>query len=519
MKTRSLFYLLAFASLLPSAAAALTTRPPADAPSVTLRSDVPTGSVVTPGESMSFRLRVSHDAAVVVLDIDTEGEVHLLYPVDAVQTILARQTLRLPENGTDLMVDGARGVEFVFALAVPDPAAIDDAQLARLRDSENGPEPYRVEGDPFLAVNKIAGDLVHDVASTSASFGYTYFYVSQRVDHPCYLCGPCAEASDTDQCSQHVFAQRFDRRTPLTYPLDRGYEAEDVASVSGGAQTPSSAAAEGDSDDVVVNFYPYGTEVRYIDPCRIAYDGGELYDPFFWNYPGWYPYYPGWSVSIGFGSGWGWGWGPWGGYYCSGWYNPWHYRPWWNGYYSCGYPSYGRHAVRYKEMYKSGAQSFKSSLAANHTFAAQRDGALRIAAADVRPSLRRTGGATYKSRSTVAWKGPVTRTGYFGMKSRTRFDSRTYGTYWKPFGRVSGQPIYGRRGYYGPPYQKPVFRPRMRSGSSQPWRSWNPGAVRSRSSGHSSGSRPAVHYKSGGSSARASHGGSHAGSRGRGKGR
>jgi len=136
---------------------------------------------------------------------------------------------------------------------------------------------------------------------------------------------------------------------------------------------------------VVVNFYPYGSEVHYADPMAVNlwYDWG-WYDPYFY-YPYHYPYCgSGWSFSIGFG--WGWGWG---GYYASGWYDPWY-----GGYGGCGggyggyypYPSSpASYPKKYKADYKGGNNA-APTLASNRTYASRRDGSLRVASGGVRPA-------------------------------------------------------------------------------------------------------------------------------------
>ena len=437
MNARLALATLAVPFLHASVSHALMANQTVSARSVAVRADVTMGSVVSPGEPMSFEIQASSDACIIVFDIDTRGQVRLLYPSGEPAVLSAREPYRLPEEGSDLIVGGERGIEFVFALAVDDPSGIDQAALSRLAGSDlEGGEPYRVEGDPFLAANTIAGDLVRDVSRSGASFGYTYFYVSERVDHPCYLCGPCDDSEAA--CAEYHVAQNFDRSTALPYPLRRGYELTDVASVeTEDTSALSPVVIPSDDGDVVVNFYPYGSEVRYVDPNMVGlYTDSWWYDPYYWYYPGWYPYYPGWSVSIGFGWGWGWGWGCWGGYYCDGWYAP-----------GCGgsyypyypYPSYPtQDPAKYKSAYKSGATASGSTLASNRTFAAQKDGTMRIASANVRPSVKpsvkssgsalKSSGSVHTTRTRVTGRAAVeTRAGYGNartIKSRRSYTAR-----------------------------------------------------------------------------------------------
>jgi hypothetical protein len=360
-----------------------------------LRANVPMGTVLNTGDPVSFQYQTSEDATVLVFNIDSQGYVRLVYPTGDVATARARETYTVPDDGADLVIDGETGVEFVFALAVDDPSAIDATEVDRLRGSDAGAEPYRIDGDPFIAANMIAGELVRGVSRQGVYFAYTYFYVNERVDYPCYLCGACDGIADDPTCTDYRIVQRFDRRDPLRYPLKRAYET--VALDTEVVEEGGTSVEVPEGSDVDVNFYPYGVEARAVDPFYSSlWNDTWWYDPFYWYGP-YYPYYsPGGSIGIGFG--WGWGW--WGGYYCSGWYAPCGY-----GYPYCDYgyyyPSGG---YTQPEKYKAKYKSDTSSLTTNRAVAAQRDGQLRIASKDVQKSLSRT---TVASSRTKA--GAVTR--------------------------------------------------------------------------------------------------------------
>jgi hypothetical protein len=388
--------------------------------SIALRANVAPGEVLDPGDPVSFRLQATAGGTVVVFDIDTQGYVHLLHPFDAPEVLAANETLEIPSDGSELVAGGEPGVEFVFALVVDDPAALDAAALDALRGGPGG-MPRRITGDPFVAANMIAAELVRNISSSGVTFGYTWFHVSQRVDYPCYLCGECDNDVTANGCEGAHIAQNFDRRPVLTYPLRRGYDvSESVAAATEEPAPSSSIVIPDDGDDVIVNFYPYGSEVRYADPfaTNLWYDWG-WYDPFFWSYPGCYPYYgPGWSVSIGFG--WGWGWG---GYYCSGWYDPWYgcggYYPYYP--YDPYYPDYpGSAPEPFKSKYKSGGGESATSLAGNYKYASKHDGELRVASKNVRAAPART--ATTRTKTTVAGS----RTTYTGNRVKTSVSAQGY---------------------------------------------------------------------------------------------
>ncbi len=381
MKLNASPLILSVLLALPSPSSAVSQSRDGGSGGVALRASVPMGSIVNTGDRIAFDYESRDDAAILVFDIDTRGYVHLLAPGGNIEVSRAMTTYSLPEPGRDLVVDSQTGVEFVFALAVDDPSVIDLAEVDHMRAADTpGADPYRVSGDPFVAANMIAGELVRGVSRRGVTFGYTMFYVNQRVDHPCYLCGDCDGGTPDPTCDGYRIVQAFDRRSPLTYPLRRGYQTVEVTADATDQPDSGGIFSSGDDSDVMVNFYPYGSQVRYADPVPAYYYGG-LYDPFYWYYP-YYPYCnSGWSLSIGWGWGWGWGWGC-GGYYCSGWYAP----PC-GGYYP-SYPSGGyTYPDRFKAKYKNEAGA-SNMLVRDRASAAQRDSDLRLAQADVRRSMK-----------------------------------------------------------------------------------------------------------------------------------
>ena len=104
----------------------------------------------------------------VVFDIDTEGFVHLLYPREdeSVRKLFARRPYEIPEDPEEsLLIAGRTGMEFIFAIAVPNRDAISERQIAFLLDDESQPPArrFRIDGDPFLAANRIAEQLVRGI--------------------------------------------------------------------------------------------------------------------------------------------------------------------------------------------------------------------------------------------------------------------------------------------------------------------------------------------------------------------
>jgi hypothetical protein len=335
-----LLILLAFA--LPEAANAVT---PEEATSykndgVVLRLSEPSGSVYQEGESVRFTVQSDSDAYVVVFNIDTQGFVHILYPVDpnSFQEFSADQSYDIPPSfEQEFLITGKTGIEFVFAVAVTDRDAIDSQALAFFRDDESRPpsERYRVVGDPFLAANRIASRLVKGIAYTrDESLAFSYFYVNKAVGFPRYLCEECYDEGKDPYSGEfdYVATSVFDREDRLSYPLKRGFVRSDENVARDDSGDNPGVASDGSPTPVYVYNY-YG-------------DSRPWYP--YWGYAG-YPYY---GSGFYFSIGWNWGFGYRWGY-------PYHYYP----YYPYGYgwcypyaaPYYGHyyhHGYRYPVTYR-----------------------------------------------------------------------------------------------------------------------------------------------------------------------
>ena len=419
---------------------------------VSLRLAREEGSVLNPGEEISLQVEAGEAGYPIVFNIDSEGFVNLLYPEPraALTPLRKGQVLEIPESPVDrLLVDGTTGIEFVFALLVPDEDYIDRGELEFLARSSALPrdERYRVDGDPLLAANVIAGETIRGISHRKGVYlDYSYFYVNERVPYPCYLCGECDGGAPDADCTRYLVTANFDQKRPFTYPLRRAY---DLVERTEGEEEEGLASRErgepdryvSDDGTVEINFYPYASEVYY--GTRQSLSGASdidfyLYgwDPLWYDpwLSGWY-YYPSYWGNYYWGYPWGWGfgfgfyWGYGGGYYCSNWYYPSCYGMW--DWYDCNYGYgdgyYGYRPDRYKEKYRSegsgtgggrykepGASStYRNALAHNTA----RDSRLKVAAGDVR-----TGGNT--AVRTASLRSKVGRNS--AVASRTRSTPKAY---------------------------------------------------------------------------------------------
>jgi hypothetical protein len=361
--------------LLPASARSITRAPYKHSTSSTVAIGLnePAGTVYRPGEKISLTYTVGEEAYVIIYDIDTDGFVHLLFPGDgdALEKSSPGRKYTLPAGGeSDFVVNGSTGIEYVFALAVPDKSLIKDEEIDFLAGNENLPqdERFRIDGDPLLASNTVASELVRGISrAEGVSLAYTSFYINEEVTHPRYLCAQCHEKGKDpykERCEKYRFTATELEGSGLGFPLERGF---DVALAGDeGDESIDEDEDEGESSSkIYISFYPYHSYV-YVPPTFVTY-----YDPWFsaplwydpwWGY--WDPFYYGGGFS--FYSAWGWDWGYWG----TSWYYPYYWDYWGYGY----YPSYGFASHRLRPH----GSKYRSTLYAATSFNAARNPDLRI---------------------------------------------------------------------------------------------------------------------------------------------
>jgi hypothetical protein len=169
-------------------------------------------AVYQSGEGMRIKVRTTEDAYLLVYEIDTEGNVNLLYPWKRGRAFVAgRHTLRLPEDdsGYDLVVGNETGQGFLVALAsdrpfrdLPwflrpfDPQAASVGYEGGPTDPESAEEGFddrgRVVGDPYVAMERIRRRVLEQPGELEGvASDYTTYYVHEVVRYPRYLCNDC----------------------------------------------------------------------------------------------------------------------------------------------------------------------------------------------------------------------------------------------------------------------------------------------------------------------------------------
>jgi hypothetical protein len=196
-------------ALLVLAALAMPAAVRAQSLSVDVWTDKGNDAVYQPGDAMQVRARVNDDAYLLVYEIDSDGFVHVIYPVSG-------ETGRAPANGTlnipdqsssqELVVENNTGLDYIVAIASRQPFgdlpwylrpynAQGDAMgyvNQPTADEEGVTTDGRIVGDPFVAMERIRRRVI-SVPNDASSFAtaYTSYYVHEQVQYPRYICNDC----------------------------------------------------------------------------------------------------------------------------------------------------------------------------------------------------------------------------------------------------------------------------------------------------------------------------------------
>jgi hypothetical protein len=169
-------------------------------------------AVYQSGDAMHLKIRTSADSYLLVYELDTDGNVNLLYPTKrGTGYIQGRETFHLPEDVTQdqLVVENDTGQGFLVAIAsaqpfkdLPwylrpfDPQAASvgyaDDPEAKKQDEEGFDENGRAVGDPYVVMERIRRRVLNTPDDLEA-FGtaYTTYYVHEQVSYPRYVCNDC----------------------------------------------------------------------------------------------------------------------------------------------------------------------------------------------------------------------------------------------------------------------------------------------------------------------------------------
>ena len=154
------------------------------------------GEVYRHAERFQVFFRTERDAYVTVLRVDTDGRVHILFPLNPGDPNLARggETYTVPgvDDHDAFVVDDSPGVGYVFAVASQDPFVYDAFEtndhwsLQTTASMSDG----RIHGDPAASLQ----DLVQNIVPAGYADYDTHllpYDVEQRYDYPRFLRYDC----------------------------------------------------------------------------------------------------------------------------------------------------------------------------------------------------------------------------------------------------------------------------------------------------------------------------------------
>ncbi len=169
-------------------------------------------AVYKPGDLMQVKVRASDDAYLLVYEIDTDGNVRVLFPYQGQSGFVeGRRTVRVPDedSNVELVVEQNTGEAYIVALTSEEPF-LDMPWYLRPYDPRSEGVDYegqpddeegvssdgRIVGDPFVAMERIRRRVLRSPEDPGA-FGtaYTSYYVHERVRYPRYLCNDCHRPS------------------------------------------------------------------------------------------------------------------------------------------------------------------------------------------------------------------------------------------------------------------------------------------------------------------------------------
>lgn len=145
------------------------------------------------GERVRVFVRADRDAFVSVLRVDTDGQIHVLYPrtphEDAFLRGGAVYEISGPHTAWGFFADRDPGMGYVFAVASSEPF---DYRSVALSGQWHYAAMFegRVRGDPYVALTDLAGRIVV-VSEDAWDYDISPYYVEAAYSFPRFLCYDC----------------------------------------------------------------------------------------------------------------------------------------------------------------------------------------------------------------------------------------------------------------------------------------------------------------------------------------
>ena len=158
------------------------------------------GAVYDAGAPVTIYFKSNYDCYLTLYNIDTEGWIHLLYPLGPHQSnfISGGVIYSIPDGwqGFQFVVNGPAGIEYIAAVATYEPHPVPTWLRFHpsIRHSRYVGEGYfeRITYDPYLAMDDIAVRIIEPCpGAVHYVQDFCSYYVSAPVYYPRYLCYNC----------------------------------------------------------------------------------------------------------------------------------------------------------------------------------------------------------------------------------------------------------------------------------------------------------------------------------------
>ncbi len=138
-------------------------------------------------DGIVFNIRASYDCYATVYVVDTDGFIHVVYPLSPYDNtfINGGMVYRFAPSRQDIFCSSRqRGIAYVFAVASPEPFIYSSYGTGVFA----GVGAFRIYGDPYIACKQFYLSLLPARVSLGLiSVGFSHFYVREWAPYPRYI--------------------------------------------------------------------------------------------------------------------------------------------------------------------------------------------------------------------------------------------------------------------------------------------------------------------------------------------
>lgn len=185
------------------------------------------------GERARVFLRGAEDAYVLVLRVDTDGRIRVLFPREPWMDNYVRggreYEIDQARDSAGFAVEDAPGIGYLFGVSSPDPFQLEPIVRGDHWDY-SGVDDGRIHGDPYVALTALARRLLPD-GDDDWDYDIAPYYVQDHYDYPRFLCYDChasARAGGWDPYAATCPRFRVEARDDPTYYPYRYYQGRNV---------------------------------------------------------------------------------------------------------------------------------------------------------------------------------------------------------------------------------------------------------------------------------------------------